>query len=131
MKTKTIRQRVSFRCHPHLVYDALMDAKKHAQFTKAPATISRKVGGKFSVWDDYASGKNLELIEDRKIVQTWRAVDWTEGVESVVTFEFEKTKNGTKMKFVQTGVPEEHYESIKQGWIDFYWKPMKEMLDPS
>ena len=49
MATKTIRQTVQFGARPEDVYDALMDPKKHAKFTGAKATISRKVGGSFSV----------------------------------------------------------------------------------
>jgi hypothetical protein len=33
------------------------------------------------------------------------------------------------MTFTQTGVPAQFYEDIKQGWIDYYWTPMKEMLE--
>ena len=105
-----------------------MDSKKHAKFTGGPATISRKVGGKFSVYDGYAFGKNTELIPDKKIVQTWRASDWEEGHESEVQFKIESTKTGCTLTFTQTNVPEEHFSSVKQGWVDFYWSPMKQMF---
>ena len=129
MPTKTIKQSVEFRASPEEVYEALMDSKKHARFTGAPATVSRKVGGKFSVWDGYAEGKNLELAPGKKIVQSWRASDWPEGAESKVVYEFAKTKKGTKLTFTQTGVPEEFVGDIRQGWKDFYWVPMKKMLE--
>jgi activator of HSP90 ATPase len=129
MKSKTIKQKISFKASGHDVYEALMDSKKHAMFTGGTAKISRKLGGKFSVYDGYAFGKNLELIPDKKIVQTWIASDWEEGHESKVVFEIESTKTGCKLIFVQTNVPAEHFSSIKQGWIDFYWLPMKEILE--
>jgi len=129
-KTKTIRQTVSIKASPHDVYESLMDSRKHGRFTGGPSRISRKVGGKFSVYDGYASGVNLELQADRKIVQTWRAEDWPKGHFSEVRFEMTSTKTGTRLSFVQTGVPAEFYKDIKQGWIDFYWKPMKELLEP-
>jgi activator of HSP90 ATPase len=72
---------------------------------------------------------NLEVVPDHKIVQTWRASDWPEDAASIVTFEFFKARNGTRLVFLQTGVPAVHCESISQGWIDFYWNPMKEMLE--
>ena len=129
MKTKTIKQTVSFKCSPAKVYDALMSSRQHAKFTGAPASISNKEGGRFSVFGDYATGKNLELIPGKKIVQTWRADNWPEDAESIVTFEMEETKEGTKLTFTQTGVPASDHESIKQGWIDYYWNPMKEFLE--
>ncbi len=105
-----------------------MDSKKHAKFTGSAARISRKVGGKISAYDGYITGENVELVEDKKIVQLWRGSDWPEGVLSKATFSLKKVKGGTKLSFMQTGVPDEQYAPMKQGWIDFYWTPMKEAL---
>ena len=131
MITKIIRQSVTFKSTPHELYEALMDAKKHAKFTGGDASISRKVGGKFKVYDGYAEGTNLELITDEKIVQSWRGSDWLEGVYSRATFSMKTVAGGTRLLFTQSGVPEEYYEDVKQGWIDYYWQPMKEMLEKS
>ena len=116
MKTVTIRQSAKFKASPHEVYEALMDSRKHSKFTDAKAGISRRIGGKFTAYDGYIEGVNLELVPDEKIVQSWRGSDWPEGHYSKATF-------------TQTGVPENQYESISQGWSDYYWKPMKEMLE--
>jgi uncharacterized protein YndB with AHSA1/START domain len=129
METKTIRQSVILKASPHDVYDALMDSKKHARFTGGKATISREVGGKFSAFDGYAEGINLELVPDKKIVQTWRAEDWAEGQESKVTFALAKVQGGTRLTFTQSGVPEEQFDDVSQGWKDYYWEPMKEMFE--
>jgi activator of HSP90 ATPase len=124
--TKPIRQTVTFHAPSQLVYDALIDSKRHSAFTGAKANISKKVGGKISAYDGYIIGKNLELISGKKIVQAWHAADWTEDHESVVEFKLIKGKSGTKLIFTQKNVPPEDYEAIKQGWIDNYWQPMKE-----
>jgi activator of HSP90 ATPase len=129
METKTVKQTVTFKASLHDVYEALMDSKKHAKFTGDRASISRKVGGKFSVFDSYSEGTNLELVPDKKIVQTWRASDWQEGHYSKVTFLLNETVGGTRLAFTQTGVPAEQYDDITQGWRDYYWAPMKEMLE--
>ncbi len=125
---KNIKQTATFNASAHDVYEALMDAKKHATFTGGKAVISRKVGGKFSVFDGYAEGKNIELITDKKIVQTWRAGDWPEGHYSQVTFLLEEKDGKTKLTFTQTGIPDEQAADITQGWRDYYWRPMREML---
>jgi activator of HSP90 ATPase len=129
METKTIKQSVTFKATLHEVYEALMDAKKHAAFTGGKATISRKEGGKFSVFDGYAEGVNLELEPDKKIVQTWRAEDWPEGHYSKATFVFTAAAGGTRLTFTQTDVPEEFSDEIAQGWKDYYWEPMKKLLE--
>jgi activator of HSP90 ATPase len=129
MKTKTIRQSVTFKASPHEVYEALMDSKKHARFTGAGASISREVGGRFTAYGGSLQGENLELVPDAKIVQTWRSDDWPEGHYSRATFSLAKVEGGTRLTFTQTGVPEEFYEDVKQGWIDYYWEPMKRLLE--
>jgi activator of HSP90 ATPase len=129
MEIKTVKQTVTFKASPHDVYEALMDSKKHAKFTGDKASISRKVGGKFSVFDGYSEGTNLELIADNKIVQTWRASDWPEGHYSKATFSLKEIEGGTRLTFTQTGVPTDQYADISQGWRDYYWAPLKEMLE--
>lgn len=132
MKTKTIRQSVTLKASPHEIYEALMDSKKHSKFTESDAHISKKIGGKFSVWGGSISGTNLELVPDKKIVQAWRSDEdmWPKGHYSKATFIIEKAKGGTRLKFVQTDVPIEAYESIKLGWRDYYWEPMKKFFKP-
>lgn len=105
-----------------------MDSRRHARFTGGGARISRKVGGKFSVFDGYATGANVALVQDRKIVQTWRAEDWPAGHYSTVTFALARTGRGTKLTFTQVNVPDAHVAAVRQGWIDFYWTPLKALF---
>ena len=115
MKTRTIRQQVTFKASPHELYELLMDEKKHGQFTQSRTTISRNVGGKISSGDGYIDGINLELVPDKKIVQSWRGSDWMEGHYSKATWEFTPIASGTRMTFTQSGVPDDQYEAIAQG----------------
>jgi activator of HSP90 ATPase len=91
--------------------------------------MSRAVGGRFSAFSGYATGVNVELVKDRKIVQTWRASDWPKGAESTVAFSLTKSRGGkTRLTFSQAGVPDEFVKEITQGWHDNYWKPLREYL---
>ncbi len=127
--SKTIRQTVTFKAIPHEVYEALMDEKKHAAFTGGEAKISRIVGGKFTIYGGDIQGKNLELVPDQKIVQSWRYSDWPEDHYSMATFALEPTEKGTRLTFTQIDVPDDKYEDIKQGWKDYYWAPIKKLLE--
>lgn len=129
MKTKNISQSVVLNTSSHEVYDALMDSKKHSQFTGGKAVISQKVGGKFTAYDGYIEGKNTELKPNKKIVQSWRASDWPEGHFSTATYTLTEKAGKTILKFNQKNVPVEQCEEIKQGWIDFYWQPLKKMFN--
>lgn len=128
-KTGSIKQVVIFKMTPDKVYEALMDSKKHSKFTGSEAIISKKVGGKFTAYGGYIEGENLELIKNKKIVQKWRGADWPKGHYSKATFLFTKTKDGTKLAFAQTIVPEKFVKSINDGWHEHYWEPMKEFLE--
>lgn len=129
MKTRTIRQSVTFSASAHDVYELLMDSRKHAAFTGGKARISRRVGGSFSVFDGYATGKNIELSADQSIVQSWHASDWPEEFDSKVSFTLTDTSSGCTLRFVHSGVPSDQFKAIKQGWIDFYWNPMNNLLE--
>lgn len=129
MAGKTIKQTVDIKADPKDVYDAFMDPKKHGKFTGGKAKISNKVGGKFSVFDGYAEGENVELEPGKKIVQTWRASDWPEGHMSKITIKLAKKGKGTKLTFTHTGVPEDFFEDITQGWIEYYWEPIRQLLE--
>ena len=127
MKNK-IQQTVYFSATPHEVFEALMDEKKHAAFTNASAKIDRQAGGKFSVWDGYATGATKVLQADKKIIQSWRADDWPKDAVSEATFELYPEKNKTKLVFTQTDVPEDFIGEIKSGWQDYYWQPLEKFL---
>lgn len=128
METKDLKQQVTFKASPHTVYEIIMDSRKHSALSGDIAKITRRVGGKFTV-GDYIEGVNLEIVPDEKIIQTWRYNDWPEGHFSRATFFFKPVPGGTRLTFTQTGIPEQFYHDIKQGWIDYYWNPMKEMLE--
>jgi activator of HSP90 ATPase len=130
MKTKSIRQSVTFRVSPHEVYEALMSSRKHARFTGSKASISRRIRGEIEAYDGYIKGMNLELVPDQRIVQTWFANDrcWPKNHYSKVTISLKKVRAGTHVSFFHSSVPEKCYKSIRQGWWDAYWTPMKKMF---
>jgi activator of HSP90 ATPase len=127
---KTIKQKVEFKASPHDVYETLMDQKKHAKFTACPAKISREEGGKFKVYDGLV-GENVKLVKDKKIVQKWRCVmeGWPKDHYSILEFALKKSRNGTTLQLTQKHVPDGCADDISEGWHDFYWKPMKKMLE--
>src|SRR5258706_15155880 len=57
---------------PNEIYKAWLSTKGHTAMTGNPAKVNSKVGGKFTTWDGYIFGTNLELIPDQFIVQAWR-----------------------------------------------------------
>ena len=130
-KKKSIEQEIKIKGTPHEIYEVFMDTKKHSKLTESKAKVSRKIGGSFSIFEGALSGKNVELIQDKKIVQTWRGdgENWPKGYYSTITLIFEPDDKGTLIKFTHVDIPEASYESVKEGWETYYWEPLKEMLE--
>jgi activator of HSP90 ATPase len=130
MKVRTIHQKVTIGADSQEVYATLTDSKKTSKFTDGKARIPRSVGGKFTMFDGYINGKILELVPGEKIVQSWQAAEkeWPKDHFSKATFTLRKVKGGTRVDFVQSGVPEACYEHISKGWDEFYWAPLRKML---
>ena len=126
MKTETIRQKVLIPAAPSEVYEAFIDAKKHSKFTGSKATIDPKVGGEFTAWDGYITGKNLELQDGKRIVQEWITTEWPRGYPpSRLELTFTKAKTGTEISMIHSDVPAEQSDDVAQGWTEFYWEPLK------
>ncbi len=126
-ETGTIKQTESIPGKPTDVYEALIDGKKHSEFTGSKATSNPKAGGKFTAWGGYIFGKHLKLEKGKKIVQEWKTTEWPPGYPpSIVKFTLKATDDGTELNMVHSDVPAEQVESYRQGWIDSYWKPLKQ-----
>jgi activator of HSP90 ATPase len=128
MKTKTIKQTVTFKAPPLKVYEMLMDSGKQQSLSGEKAAISNKVGGRFTAWGSHISGINLVLNPGQKIVQAWRATGWPEDHYSIAIFDLQAAGAGTRLKFTQIGVPPSRYSGHYRGWIETYWTPMKEIF---
>lgn len=129
MNTTTIIQSVEFNTTPDFIYQMLMDEDLHADFTGAEATIDPSEGGEFDVWDGYITGRNTELIPNKKIVQEWHASDMPEGHISLLTIELSSVSNYTTLlKMTHANVPADQADDFAKGWEDFYWAPMQKWL---
>jgi uncharacterized protein YndB with AHSA1/START domain len=128
-KFGTIRQSVFLRATPLEVYHALIDPKKHAEFTHQGATGEPTVGGSFTAGDGYITGKNVELKEGKLIVQQWRTTEWSDGFpHSLVKFSFRKQRGGTRLLMVHSKVPATQRNYYRKGWEQYYWTPLKQYL---
>jgi len=120
---KTIIQKIKFRAAPKILYEMYMDSKKHSKLTGTKAVLSGKAGGPFSAHGGYCWGRNLMLVPNKMIVQTWRAADWTKkDPDSIFILTFDPSKGGAEVTMVHANVPDRHAAHLNQGWKDHYWK---------
>lgn len=124
---KEIRQTIILRAPPQEVYEALLDEEKHTAITGASARIHRVVGGSFSMYDNWITGKIIGVAHNKKIVQLWKGngPQWPKNHFSIVTLQLRRTAKGTKVELKQEHVPDELYEEVQQSWKEHYWSKMK------
>ena len=127
---KTITQRIVFKNIPATaLYDTYMDAKEHNAAVGVAAKIQNKEGTKFSAHENYVTGKNLQLIRHKLIVQTWRASDWSKSdLDSTFILAFEQRGNDGIVNMTHANVPDRHVAGIRKGWDDYYLEAMEKIF---
>ena len=123
-----IHQEVTIQASPSRVYDALIDAKQFGEVTGAPADIAPQAGGAFSMFGGHITGRTVELVPGKRIVQAWRATDWEDGLYSIVRFELAEQGGSTGLTFDQSGYPEAAHGELDPGWHKMYWEPLRKYL---
>ncbi|MEQ9591978.1 MAG: SRPBCC domain-containing protein [Cyclobacteriaceae bacterium] len=104
---------------PEDVYNALTNPATIHLWSGEEAEMSREPGSEFSMWEGSITGKNLEFIEHKKIVQQWYFGDQEE--TSIVTIILHEHQQGTSVELRHVNIPDEAYEDIKEGWVDVYF----------
>jgi activator of HSP90 ATPase len=111
---------------PEAVYDAWLDSAAHGAMTGARAKIVRRVGGAYSAWDGYITGKTVELVPAKRIVQTWRTTKFAaDDPDSTIRVELAPTRAGARLTLTHSGVPNGQTNYENGGWQDNYFAPMK------
>jgi len=129
----TIHKEIDLNASPRRIYDALLDAKQFSAFSGAPAEIQREAGAAFSCFGGFITGRQIELVPDRRIVQAWRVKIWPDGVYSVVTFELQPHGSRTRLTMEHKGFPDEmrahlNGEMPDGGWNRQYLEPLQRYL---
>jgi activator of HSP90 ATPase len=118
---------VTLPASPKEIYEAWLNSKAHSTFTGGKATASAKVKGKFSAWDKYITGHNVELKPGKKIVQAWRTVEFPKTApDSTLEVKLTAKAGGkTHLTLTQTDIPKGQGKKYKNGWKEHYFVPMK------
>ncbi len=125
MKTKfTVRTMLS--TEPEKVFRAWLSTEGHAAMTGSPAKVEPRVGGAFTAWDGYITGKTLELRPYSRIVQAWRTSEFAEAdPDSRIEVVIEPAEGGAKLTLTHSNIPDGQAESYESGWEESYFAPMR------
>jgi len=127
LKTDSLKVSAVIPAPPEAVFAAWLSNKEHGAMTNTPAAhISARAGGKFTAGGGYMWGTTLELDPPKRIVQTWRTTEFPdEAPDSRLEVILQEAKGGTRITIIQTEIPAGQGSSYRQGWIDYYFRPMK------
>ena len=109
------------------VWNALVDPTVIDKWGGGPSKMNDTVGTDFELWNGDIYGKNLEVVNEKKLVQEWYGGDWPK--PSIVTFTLKPSESEVILELEQIDVPDDEFEDINKGWDDFYLGPMKDMLE--
>ncbi len=140
---EAIHQEVNFKVSCPRVYAALTTTQQFDALTRlsdavslvtasnAQATfISPEVGGPFTLFGGYVTGRHLEMVPGERLVQAWRAGSWRAGDYSVVKFVLVEKGPGCQLVFDHRGFPQGQGGDLAYGWRVHYWEPLAKLLTP-
>ena len=124
---KVIEQKILFKgSTAEELFDIFVNPIKHSEIHGgAEAKISSGVGKRFSLLNGNLKGKNLLIVPNRMIVQTWRGNVWNEGdLDSILTLVFTDITKAAQIDLVHSFTPDQFIEL----WEQVYWQPIREYL---
>jgi len=139
--SEAIRQQVTLDASPQRVYEALTSSRNFDMITRlsdgavllnaagaTPTSISTEVGGSFTLFGGYITGRHIEMLPNERLVQAWRAGSWKPGDFSIAAFHLTPADGKTRLNFEHRGFPNGNGASLAQGWHSHYWEPLAKFL---
>jgi activator of HSP90 ATPase len=129
MVMKTFKKVFRINAEPSDVYSALTNPFTIELWSGYKAEMSTEPGSEFSLWEGDITGKNIEFIPDRKVVQLWYFGDRIE--ESIVTISIAPDRENSTVTVEQTNIPDEEFDDIAEGWREYYIGAISSFFNPN
>lgn len=112
---------------PEDVYNALTNEATIQLWSGEEAVMPLEPGAEFSLWDGSITGKNIEFVPGKKMVQEWYFGE--QEYPSIVTIILHAAKKGTSAELRHTNIPDEDFENISEGWDQNYFGSLIDFYD--
>jgi activator of HSP90 ATPase len=126
---KTFKKTYVISAAPSDVFAALTNPFTISLWTGYPAVMSTEPGSEFSLWDGDITGRNLEFLTDRKIVQEWYFGEHP--VKSIVVISIKPERERSVVDVEHSNIPDEVYDEICEGWDEHYMGAINAFLNPN
>ena len=124
---KNLQRTYQIKSSPEEIFNAMTNPLTLELWTGYPATIRPEANTEFTLWDGDIMGMNLEIVQDKKLVQEWYFEDNQE--PSVVTILLTRQEDKTQVALQHINIPDEAYENIEEGWNKYYFGTLKKYLE--
>jgi activator of HSP90 ATPase len=126
---KTFKKVFRINAEPSDVYAALTNPFTIELWSGYPAVMSTEPGSEFSLWEGDITGKNIEFVQDRKVVQQWDFGD--QETDSVVTITIAPDRENSTVTVEHTNIPDEEFDDIAEGWREYYIEAIRTFFNPN
>jgi activator of HSP90 ATPase len=126
---KTFKKTFRINAEPSDVYAALTNPYTIELWSGYPAEMSQIPGSEFSLWEGDITGKNIEFIPDRKLVQEWYFGDQQE--KSIVTITIMPEGGNSVVSVEHTNIPDDDFNDIAEGWREYYIGAIMSFFNPN
>ncbi len=126
---KTFRKSFSINTEPADIYSAITNAYTIGLWSGYPAVMSTEPGSEFSLWEGDITGRNIEFVPDRKVIQEWYFGDQAE--KSIVTITIAGDGGNSIVTVEHTNIPDEEFDEIAEGWREYYMGAIISFFNPN
>jgi activator of HSP90 ATPase len=126
---KTFKKTFRINAEPSDVYSALTNPYTIELWSGYPAVMSEEPGSEFSLWEGDISGKNIEFVKDKKIVQEWYFGEQPE--KSIVTILIQSERENSVVTVEHSNIPDEDFADIAEGWREYYIGAIISFFNPN
>lgn len=109
------------------VWRALTDPAVMDQWGAGPAEMRAEPGGTFSQWGGDIHGTVLEAEPPLRLVEEWYGGEWPS--PSIATFILSADRDGTRVTLLHNGLPDDEAAEFDAGWDDYYFGPIRQLLE--
>jgi activator of HSP90 ATPase len=126
---RTITLAVELPCPAARLYRMYLDKKQHTAITGAPVQIAARAGAAFKAFGGALSGRILQVVPNRLIVQSWRSTQFgRRDLDSTLVLSFWPAKSGGRIELTHVNVADSDFAGVSEGWSKYYWIPWRAYL---
>jgi activator of HSP90 ATPase len=126
---KTFKKTFKINAEPSDVYSALTNPYTIELWSGYPAEMSTEPGSEFSLWEGDITGRNIEFVQDRKVVQEWYFGDQAE--KSLVTITITPDRENSLLTVEHSNIPDEEFNDMAEGWREYYIGAITSFFNPN